>query len=75
MIVCKWKRNIADNNNFIFQYSILSSGSVSIGFSAAESRKVSLNGSVYGFSVVYNSFDKSDISKILKYLMNKNNIK
>ena len=39
-------------------------GSMSNGFSAAESRKVSLNGSVYNFSVDYNSFDKSDILNI-----------
>ena len=39
-------------------------GSMSNGFSAAESRKVSLNGSVYNFSVDYNFFDKSDILNI-----------
>ena len=33
------------------------------------------NGNVYDFSVNYNSYDKSDIFKIYKYLMNTNNIK
>ena len=33
-------------------------GSISNGFSATESRKVSLNGNVYDFSVDYNSIDK-----------------
>ena len=50
-------------------------GSISNGFSNSESRKVSLNGNVYDFSVYYNSIDKSDILNIHKYLMNKNNIK
>ena len=43
--------------------------------SATESREVSLNGNVYGFSFDYSSIDKSDILTIHKYLMNKNNIK
>ena len=50
-------------------------GSISDGFSATESREVSLNGNVYDFSVNYNSIDKSDILNIHKYLMSKNNIK
>ena len=50
-------------------------GSVSNGFSANESREVSLNENVYDFSVDYNSVDKSDILNIHKYLMTKNNIK
>ena len=33
------------------------------------------NGSVYDFSVNYNSYDKSDMLNIYKYLMNKNNMK
>ena len=40
-----------------------------------ESREVSLNGNVYGFSVDCNSIDRSDIQNIHKYLMTKNNIK
>ena len=40
-----------------------------------ESREVSLNGNVYNSLVNYNSIDKSDISKIDKYLMAKNNKK
>ena len=34
-----------------------------------------LNGNMYSFSVDYNSIDKSDILKIHKYLMTKNNKK
>ena len=49
--------------------------SISSGFSATESRKVSLNGNVYNFPVDYNSIDKSDILNNHKYLMTKNNIK
>ena len=37
--------------------------------------KLSLNEDVYNFSVDYKSIDKSDILKIYKYLMSKNNIK
>ena len=39
-------------------------GSISHGFSAAESRKY-----------LYNAIDKSDISNMHKYLLTKNNIK
>ena len=48
---------------------------MSNGFSATESREVSLNGNVYDFLVDYNSIDKSDKLNIQKYLMAKNNIK
>ena len=44
-------------------------GSVYNGFSAIESREVSLNGNVYDFSVDYNFVDKSEILKIHMYLM------
>ena len=50
-------------------------GSISNGFSAIESREVSLNGSVFDFSVDCNSIDKSDILHIHKYLMTKNYMK
>ena len=60
------------NVNFPTQYIL---GSISTGFSAGESREVSLNGNIYDFSVDYNSIDKSDILNIHKYLMIKNNIK
>ena len=50
-------------------------GSIANGFSATESREVSLIGNVYDFSVNYNSIDKSDILNIHKSLMTKNNIK
>ena len=49
-------------------------GSISNGFSATEAREVSLHGNVYGFSVDYNSIDKSDIVNIYKNLMTRNNI-
>ena len=50
-------------------------GSISNGFSATESRVVSLNRNAYDFSVDYNSVDKSNILNIHKYLMIKNNTK
>ena len=63
---------INKNVDFPTQFCL---GSTSKGFSASESREVSLNGNVYNFSVGYNSIDKSDILVFHKYLMNKNNIK
>ena len=51
--------------NFPAQFCL---GSIFYGFSATESRGVSLNGNVYDFSVDYNSIDKSDILNIHKYL-------
>ena len=56
----------ADNKNINFptQFCL---GSISNGFSAAESREVSLYGNVYDFSVDYSSIDKSDILNIQKY--------
>ena len=50
-------------------------GSISNGFSAIESRVVSLNENTYNLSVDYNFFNKPDILNIHKYLMNKNNMK
>ena len=50
-------------------------GSIYDGFSAADSREVSLNRNVYDFSVNYNSIDKSGILNINKYLVTKNNTK
>ena len=63
-----------DNKNFNCptQFSL---GSISNGFSATESREVSLNGNVYDFSIDYNSIDISDILNFHKCLMTKNNIK
>ena len=63
----------ADNKNVKYPTRFCL-GSVSDGFSATESREVSLNGNVYDFSVDCNSIDKSDIVNIHKYLMTKNNI-
>ena len=50
-------------------------GNISDGFSATESREVSLNESVHDFSVNYNFIDKPDLLNIQKYLIAKNNIK
>ena len=70
-VIFKFK---ADNKNVNFptQFCL---GSIYNGFSAAESREVSLSGNAYDFSVNCNSVDKSDILKIHKYLMTKNNVK
>ena len=55
----------ADNKNVNFptQFCL---GSISDGFSATQSREVSLNGHVYDFSVYYSSIDKFDILNIHK---------
>ena len=45
------------NVNFPTQFCL---GSISNRFSAADSREVSLNGNVHGFSVDYDSIDKSE---------------
>ena len=66
----KFKAN-NKNVNFPTQFCL---GSTSNGFSAVESREVSLNGNVYDFSVDYNSINKSRILKIDKYLKTKDNI-
>ena len=60
------------NGNFLTQFCLRS---ISNGFSATESREVSLNGNVYDFSVDYNSIDKSDILNTHKYSLTKDNIK
>ena len=60
------------NANFATEFCLRS---ISNGFSATKFREVSLNGSVYDFSVDYYSGDKSDILNIHKYVMTKNNIK
>ena len=64
----------ADNKNVNFTTQSCIRG-LSNEFSATESRKVSLNGNKYDFSVSYNSVDESDILKIHEYLMTKNIIK
>ena len=56
----------ADNKNVNFSIRFCL-GNISNGFSATESREVSLNGNVDDFQVDCNSFDKSDISNIQKY--------
>ena len=64
----------ADNKN-VDVPTLVCLGSISGGFSAAESREASLNRNVYDFSVNYDSTDKSFILNIRNYLMTKNNIK
>ena len=55
----------ADNKNVNFptQFCL---GSISNGFSATESREISLNGNVYDFSVDYSSIDNSSVLNIHK---------
>ena len=60
------------NVNFSTQLYL---GSISSGFSAFNSREVSLNRNVHDFSVDFNSIDKSDLLNIHKYLTTNNNIK
>ena len=64
----------ADNKNvnFLTQFCL---GSMTNGFTVTNFREVSLNGNVFDFSVYYSSIDRSDILKIDKYLMTKNNVK
>ena len=64
----------AGNKNVIFPTGFCL-GSISNGFSATESSKVSLNENVYDFLVDCNSIDKSYILSIYKCLMIKNNTK
>ena len=64
----------ADNKNVKYSTRFCL-GSVCDGFSPTESREAPLNGSVYDFSVDYNSIDKSDILNIHMYLITKSNIK
>ena len=63
-----------DNKNVKFPTQICR-GSISHGFGAAESRRVSLKGNTYDFSVHCNAIKKPDILNIPKYLIVKNNIK
>ena len=64
----------ADNKNVNFPTQFCLE-SISNGFSATESRVVSLNGNMYDFPTDYNSIDEADMLNIHKYLMRKNNIK
>ena len=63
----------ADNKNVNFPTRFCLGG-IYDGFSATESRGVSLNGNVYD-TVEYSSIDKFDVLKIHKYLMMKSDIK
>ena len=60
------------NVNFPTRFCL---GSIYDGFSATESKEVSLNKMVYGFSVDYSSIKQSNTLNIDKYLITKNNIK
>ena len=60
--IFKFKAGENKNVNFSTQFCLRS---ISNGFSATESRAVSLNGNVYDFSVDYNSIEKSAISNIV----------
>ena len=60
------------NVNLPIQFCL---GSISEKFDAAEFREISSKGNLYDFSVDHNAIDKSDILKIHKYLMVKNNIR
>ena len=64
----------ADNKNvnFLTQFCL---GTMTNGFTVTNFREVSLNGNVFDFSVYCSSIDRSDILKIDKYLMTKNNVK
>ena len=64
----------ADNKNLNFPTQFYLE-SITNGFTVTDFRKVSLNGNVLDFSVNYNSIDRSDILKVDKYLMTKNNVK
>ena len=50
-------------------------GNISKDFSVNNMKKTGLNGYVYDFSVDYDAIAVDDILDILKYLMEKNNIK
>ena len=63
----------ASNKNVSFPTQLFL-GSISIKLGAIDSEEASLKGNVFVFSVAYNSIDKSNIFKLHKYLMIKNNI-
>ena len=65
-------KSIKNNVNFPIQSYL---ESISNGFSATESKEVTLKGNVCNFSVDYNFIVKSDILNIQKYLIVKKNIK
>ena len=65
--------SITEKKSKLF-YSILS-WSISENFNSVQSEDVSFRGNVYNFSVNYSGIDKSEILKIHKYLIVKNNIK
>ena len=79
MVICLLMENISLSLKPIMKVSAFQLSfcleSISNGFGDTESREVSLKGNVYDYSVGYNAIDKSDILKIHKYLMVKNNIK
>ena len=60
------KKFLNKNINFLTQFCLRS---ISNGFSATESREVSLNRNIYDFSVDYSCIEKSNILNIHKYLL------
>ena len=67
--ICKFKAN----DNISWQNLYL--GSISKDFTKDEQTGISLNGTVYHFSVDQSSVKKEDMLDIHQYLMVKNNIK
>ena len=68
------KRSKADNENLNFptQFCL---GSTSNKFNVVDSKQVSSKRNLYGFSISYNTIDKSNMRNIRKYFMIKNNMK
>ena len=65
-----YKLNTRDNISW-YNFCL---GSIAIGFTKDEQSEISLNGTVYDFSVGHSSIKKEDILNIYQYLMIKNNI-
>ena len=74
MLVLVQQKIKADNKNVNFptQFGL---GNISNKFYYFKSEEVSLNRSVYHFSVDYDAIDKSEILNIHKYLVVNNNMK
>ena len=71
--VCLYKvKAINKNVNILNQFYL---ASISNKFGYVEAKEVSLKRYLYDFSVDYYAIDKSDILRIVNYLMVKNNIK
>ena len=62
----------ANDNICCYNFSL---ESISKGFTKDEQSEISLNGTVFDFSVDHSSIKKEDIRNIHEYLMFKNNLK